>query len=493
MPNNPKNPKPSREKRPAVMGVRSALAGTCVALILLLAGAGGALGQGSAKQFVRKAPTRMQLNVEAARLRILAEAEQKRIADASLTPAVAAAVVAPTAEQPAKSEERMAMTAPSLRDRYVLDVRTKVNRDLLASGKVAAIEGGKRVVLDETSLLERAAANRPIYLEARTGATSVTVPAVLQQSTGSAEPEVATLLREDVLVPTSAGTSTRLHALVLDQTGLSYVGARNRFEGTFSVALSPVEEGAGVTLNAPKRISLAVPGGNLLDPVPDVVIDTLDDWKPVTIYVSQPTQPYHVRVSASTSDRGDPVEVGVFPPRVNLTTDRKYVPGYGLGTFVVFISATNLIDPKGARISFQADGGMIESGNVVTLDENGSGSLRMRSMGSGTVNVRALPPFDGASVAVVFKNPWLLLVLATVGGLAGATLMRKGSTSWGKVLRNGAITGVVMTILYYVGLDWVVRATGWTTLASAGEFVALGLGFLGVIVGVGVLTAAGKK
>jgi len=296
-------------------------------------------------------------------------------------------------------------------------------------------------------------------------------------------------------VPTSAGTSTRLHALVLDRTGLSYVGARNRFEGTFSVALSPVEEGAGVTLNTPKRISLAVPGGNLLDPVPDLVIGTLDDWKPVTIYVNQPTQPYHVRVSASTSDRGDPVEVGVFPPRVNLTTDRRYVPGYGLGTFVVTVSATNLIDPKGARISFQADGGMIESGNVVTLDENGSGSLRMRSMGSGTVNVRALPPFDGASVAVVFKNPWLLLVLATVGGLAGATLMRKGRVGWGKGLRNGAITGVVMTVLYYVGLDWVVRATGWTTLASAGEFVALGLGFLGVVVGTGVLTAAsaGRK
>jgi hypothetical protein len=91
---------------------------------------------------------------------------------------------------------------------------------------------------------------------------------------------------------------------------------------------------------------------------------------------------------------------------------------------------------------------------------------------------------------VVFKNPWLLLVLATVGGLAGATLMRKGRVSWGKVLRNGAITGVVMTILYYVGLDWVVKATGWTTLASAGEFVALGLGFLGVVVGTGVLTAA---
>ena len=62
-----------------------------------------------------------------------------------------------------------------------------------------------------------------------------------------------------------------------------------------------------------------------------------------------------------------------------------------------------------------------------------------------------------------------------------------------KVIRVGALTGLAMTVLYYVGLDWVVRATGWTTLASAGEAVAFALGLLGAIVGLGVITAVSKK
>jgi hypothetical protein len=389
--------------------------------------------------------------------------------------------------------ETSTAASPALARQYVHDVERKVNRGLLDTGKVSAIEDGKRIVVDNTSLPARAARNQVFYEFARAKPTVVAVPQVLQQATGSAAPKVATLLREDVLVPTSAGTSTRVQTFARDETGLTYVGARNRFEGRFAVALSPVEQGAALTLNAPKKISLGLPGGTLLAPVPELVIAKLDDWTPVFFSVNQPAHPYLVSVSASTSDHGDPVPVQVIQPKVNLATDRTFVPGYGLGTFIVSVSATNLQEPKGAQITFQADGGMVETGNVVTLDENGHGTLRMRSIGSGTVNVRALPPFDGASVTVVFKNPWLLLVLAVLGGIVGAVLMRKGRAGWPKVIRNGALTGLAMTILYYVGLDWVVKATGWTTLASAGEFVAFALGLLGVLVGVGVITAVAKK
>ena len=389
--------------------------------------------------------------------------------------------------------ETSTAASPALARQYVHDVERKVNRGLLDTGKVSAIEDGKRIVVDNTSLPARAARNQVFYEFARAKPTVVAVPQVLQQATGSAAPKVATLLREDVLVPTSAGTSTRVQTFARDETGLTYVGARNRFEGRFAVALSPVEQGAALTLNAPKKISLGLPGGTLLAPVPELVIAKLDDWTPVFFSVNQPAHPYLVSVSASTSDHGDPVPVQVIQPKVNLATDRTFVPGYGLGTFILSVSATNLQEPKGAQITFQADGGMVETGNVVTLDENGHGTLRMRSIGSGTVNVRALPPFDGASVTVVFKNPWLLLVLAVLGGIVGAVLMRKGRAGWPKVIRNGALTGLAMTILYYVGLDWVVKATGWTTLASAGEFVAFALGLLGVLVGIGVITVVAKK
>ena len=458
------------------------VARACLAGVAVLAIAGIAAGQ-------EPRPTVRARTAEAARnaaLTNVAVTETVQPASAGATANTALLHAQPAGETSTDA-------SPALARQYVHDVERKVNRGLLDTGKVSAIEDGKRIVVDNTSLPARAARNQVFYEFARAKPTVVAVPQVLQQATGSAAPKVATLLREDVLVPTSAGTSTRVQTFARDETGLTYVGARNRFEGRFAVALSPVEQGAALTLNAPKKISLGLPGGTLLAPVPELVIAKLDDWTPVFFSVNQPAHPYLVSVSASTSDHGDPVPVQVIQPKVNLATDRTFVPGYGLGTFIVSVSATNLQEPKGAQITFQADGGMVETGNVVTLDENGHGTLRMRSIGSGTVVVRALPPFDTASVTVVFKNPWLLLVLAVLGGIVGAVLMRKGRAGWPKVIRNGALTGLAMTILYYVGLDWVVKATGWTTLASAGEFVAFALGLLGVLVGVGVITAVAKK
>lgn len=465
------------------MNPQASVVRACLAGIAALAIAGTASGQEPPR------PTSRVRTTEAVRNPALGNVAVTETA----TPApstVSANTALLHAAQPAG--ETSTAASPALARQYVHDVERKVNRGLLDTGKVSAIENGKRVVVDNTSLPARAARNQVFYEFARAKPTVVAVPQVLQQAAGSAAPKVATLLREDVLVPTSAGTSTRVQTFARDETGLTYVGARNRFEGRFAVALSPVEQGAAITLNAPKKISLGLPGGTLLAPVPELVIAKLDDWTPVTFSVSQPAQPYLVSVSASTGDHGDPVPVQVIQPKVNLATDRTFVPGYGLGTFIVSVSATNLQEPKGAQITFQANGGMIETGNVVTLDEHGQGRLRMRSTGSGKVVVSALPPFDGASVTVVFKNPWLLLVLAVLGGIVGAVLMRKGRAGWPKVLRNGALTGLAMTVLYYVGLDWVVKATGWTTLASAGEFVAFALGLLGVLVGIGVITAVAK-
>jgi hypothetical protein len=385
-----------------------------------------------------------------------------------------------------------AVTASAVADSaatYTRDVQTKVNRSLLEAGKVTAIESGRNVVVDDVSLKARAARREVFYEFARPAAKVAVVPDVLKQP-GTAQ---ATLLREDVIVPTSAGASTRLQTYVRDETGLSYVGARNQFEGRFAVALSPADPDGSVTLGDPKKMSVELPGGALISPTPDVLITKVDDWTPVTYSVKQPGKAYHISVSASTSDHSDPVEVKVNPPSINLTTDQPSVPGYGLGTFTVSVSAPALNEPKGAQIALQPDGGVAESGNIVTLDEQGIGQLRMRSIGSGKVTIRALPPFDASFIEVTFKNPLLLLALAMLGGIVGAAATRKGRTKWSKVIRNGALTGLGMAVLYFVGLDWVVRATGFTTLASAGEAVAFALGLLGFLVGFGVVTAVSKK
>ena len=63
------------------------------------------------------------------------------------------------------------------------------------------------------------------------------------------------------------------------------------------------------------------------------------------------------------------------------------------------------------------------------------------------------------------------------------------SAPWAKVLAIGAVTGVVMTTAYAVGIDWVLAATRWTQLASGGEAVVFVLGVLGSLVGVRALTA----
>ena len=70
------------------------------------------------------------------------------------------------------------------------------------------------------------------------------------------------------------------------------------------------------------------------------------------------------------------------------------------------------------------------------------------------------------------------------GGAVGGVVTKKARARWKKTMIIGAVTGVALAIVYYVGLDWIVKATGMNTLASAGEFVAFALGFIGAIVSV---------
>jgi inner membrane protein involved in colicin E2 resistance len=98
-----------------------------------------------------------------------------------------------------------------------------------------------------------------------------------------------------------------------------------------------------------------------------------------------------------------------------------------------------------------------------------------------------MSPFDASSVKVEFLQPWLMLVLAAAGGIIGAVVTGKRSR-W----LRGALIGVALAVLYYVGLDWVSKQTGFTSLAHAGEAVSFALGFLGSIVGVQWI-GGGKK
>jgi hypothetical protein len=359
-------------------------------------------------------------------------------------------------------------------------------RSLISAGQLhAVVSDNSSVVVSSDNAELHAARNRVFYNFVRAKPEVVAVPEALQSAAGTGE--TATVLRQELTVPGASGEAVRVQAYVRNGTGLSYVGARNRFEGKFKVALAYAEGSPRSPLTQEVSIAVTAPGAESLDPE-EMRLQDVDVWHGFGVAVRSPADDYEIVVSAGAKDAGNSVKVPVQRPRVNLAPSVARVTGFGLGTFDVSVSANGIADPAGAVITFQSDGAAFEGGNTITLGADGTGLLKLRSTSSGVATISAMSPFDASAVKVEFLQPWLMVLLAGVGGVIGAVVTGK-RRRW----LTGALIGIALAVLYYVGLDWVSRQTGFTTLAHAGEAVAFALGFLGSIVGVAWIGGAERK
>jgi hypothetical protein len=406
--------------------------------------------------------------------------QRARVTPATVAPKPAINPAAATVNQ---AEPPQVSTTAATRE-YSRSVR-QVQKDQISAGQLhAVVNDNSSVVVSSDNAELHAARNRVFYNFVRAKPEVVAIPESLQIAGGAGE--TATVLRQELTVPGTNGDAVRVQAFVRNGTGLSYVGARNRFEGRFQVALGYADGSPQSPLDREVSIAVTAPGAESLDPE-EMQLKDVDVWHSFGVAVRSPADDYQIVVSAGAKDAGNSVKVPIQRPKVNLAPSVSRITGFGLGTFDLSVSANGIADPAGTVITFQSDGAAFEGGNTIRLDANGTGTLKLRSTSSGIATISAMSPFDGSSVKVEFLQPWLMLLLAAAGGIIGAVVTGKRNR-W----LRGALIGIALAVLYYVGLDWVSKQTGFTSLAHAGEAVSFALGFLGSIVGVKWI-GGGKK
>lgn len=86
-----------------------------------------------------------------------------------------------------------------------------------------------------------------------------------------------------------------------------------------------------------------------------------------------------------------------------------------------------------------------------------------------------------------FTSPWPFIAAAVIGGLAGAFVRGRGRRHWIKALAVGAVSAVIMTLAYAIGIDWPARLLDQAGIDYAGEAAVFVLGAIGAWVGISVL------
>jgi hypothetical protein len=297
--------------------------------------------------------------------------------------------------------------------------------------------------------------------------------------------KVFLLGKELLLESPDNGERMRSRVYVRDATGLQYSGTQHRFEGQIGVKFVNAKQADDRSRMARPVSVLVKAVGSITEEI-TVSVEELGHWYPVKLVIVNPSSPYHVSVLEDPNSPGDDVTVTVITPRLVLAPLAHRIFGYGLGKVTVNIDAIDILDAPNTHVSLDSALGQLESSSVI-LDKEGRGIVTLRSAGTGITQVRALEPFVAKPVEIKFASPVSFLFFAAAGGVTGAFLLRKSKQRWSKVLVKGAITAVVMVIAYAVGLNWVVRTTGWTNLADSGEAVIFILGVLGSFVGIAPL------
>jgi hypothetical protein len=371
--------------------------------------------------------------------------------------------------------------------------RSGLEPDAISAGRVVAVDGQRAELMTAANLHDRLLSGGVFVRSgARAGIAKSAMPHVLRAQTTA--PESAFRLSFDVVVVDAGRNLTqRLDTWVRDSTGLLMDGRRSAFVGTFDVALTDAsnEDNRG-PLGHSVVVAIKAPGATELEPQP-LTITQLGHWQSVSIIVPDvPGDTYAVSVSADPRRDGDPVPLAIMRPSVRLWASPDSIVGWGIGQSNINVSVTGMRAPEGYRVPLRSGRGSLNQ-DFVTLNAHGQGSVRLRSDRSSGATIELLSPaMAGQPLQVRFDAPWLFLAIAICGGLVGAFLRGRGRQHWGMALLIGALSAVVMTAAYAVGLDWPARVLKAEGLAVAGEALIFVLGAVGALVGVSAMVPGVK-
>jgi hypothetical protein len=151
----------------------------------------------------------------------------------------------------------------------------------------------------------------------------------------------------------------------------------------------------------------------------------------------------------------DGIEVWLpVAPSVVIETPPRRVQGFGLETATVSVSIRGARLDAPPTVRFESDRGTFEP-QVATLDEAGTGLVRIRSSGVGQAMIRAFAPgFGEDSVVFQFTFPFPFLAASLLGGVAGgvgaaASKQRVTRPGLRRALVRGLIFGLIAAVVYY--------------------------------------------
>jgi hypothetical protein len=361
----------------------------------------------------------------------------------------------------------------------------RIDSSAIRAGQVVAVQGTASETVTPGNLAAQLAAGA-IFVEQRRAAPE---RAALPDAIARADARTGLKLGFQLtLPPAGPGRPIKVDAWAIDRTGLMLDGARSAYAGTFAIALvDALNPGATTKLARPVAVAITAKGATSVDPRP-LRIASLQEWHDVSLVVAGvPGASYPVAISADPNSAGQTIDLSVAHPRIQLLSRPSSFVGWGIGQGTVDVIASGMSAPEGFRVALHATRGTLDS-SLVSLDATGHGSTRLRSSADAesVVTVRTEGVLS-EPLAVTFDPPWLFLGAAIAGGLAGAFLRGRGRAHWRKALAIGAVSAVVMTLAYTLGIDWLSGVVDTAGLARSGEALVFLLGAIAALVGVTAL------
>jgi hypothetical protein len=365
-------------------------------------------------------------------------------------------------------------------------VRRNLDGAAVQSGSVKAVVDGRIQALTLTQLGQGVAHNATVLMRLKHPAQPIPVPdAVKALNPNILAKQAVELPLEISGVDRDTDMPVKLRARVAEGTGLIIDPSLRVFvDSVYVLLVDPHDPGRRLTLKEPIDVMLEAVGATA-EPQPIRLANTATPL-PVTIRVPDPTgKTFPITVRADLDDVGDTLKLQVVPPRVLVSAENSSMVGWGIGTTRIHLESAWLRRQGGYDVTVLSDAGGFSPSAQVHLNADGLGETVLRSDHRAGTRVW-VGDRDSADFALVeFRSPWLFLAMAAVGGLAGAFLRRKGRQRWLPALSIGVVTAVGAAVLYAVGYaPKLAELAGGAQLATNGEAMVAGIGFLAALVGV---------
>ena len=295
---------------------------------------------------------------------------------------------------------------------------------------------------------------------------------------------------------TREGQEVRFRPIIETTGGLHVAQDADGFQGNVFVGLVDLRNPAAA-YKLPRPISLLVTGqADSVAPRQLEIAHTNLPFTEVVLGARDPRDQLELQLIASGTTERATVMIPVVRPRLEVGAARPVIHGFGMESVEITLRAVGLRRPAGRIVTVSSDRGSISPVRV-PLDDQGTGVTTLRSVSVGNAVVAASsPPLVPASSAPVrFAWPFAPLLTAIVGGTIGAYIARvqRGRIRSRRALRSvllvGLLTGIVVVVLYAVG----VNVLPISPTATAGEALTFALSAVGGYLGLRIPSQAAQK